>query len=86
MSLEHTRALIAQVEGAVERVRLLGIDLNAEGLPEDLYDTVRTSGSMHHIENLDFCFRNIRRSLKPGGLLWLNDYVGPNRFQWSDTA
>ena len=40
---------------------------------------------MHHIENLDFCFRNIRRSLKAGGLLWLNDYVGPNRFQWSDT-
>jgi SAM-dependent methyltransferase len=40
---------------------------------------------MHHIEDLDFCFGNIRRSLKAGGLLWLNDYVGPNRFQWSDT-
>jgi SAM-dependent methyltransferase len=84
-SLERSRALIASIEGAAQRCRLIRIDLNAEGLPHDLYDAVMTTGSMHHIENLDFCFGNIRRSLKPGGLLWLNDYVGPNRFQWSDT-
>jgi SAM-dependent methyltransferase len=84
-SLEHTRALIAPLHGTAERCRLLRIDLNVEALPHDLYDAVLTTGSMHHIENLDFCFGNIRRSLKSGGLLWLNDYVGPNRFQWSDT-
>jgi hypothetical protein len=61
------------------------MDLNAQALPRELYDAVLTTGAMHHIENLDFCFGNIRRSLKAGGLLWLNDYVGPNRFQWSDT-
>ena len=84
-SLERARALIATLDGAAERCRLMRIDLNAEALPTDLYDAVLTTGSMHHIENLDFCFGNIRRSLKAGGLLWLNDYVGPNRFQWSDT-
>jgi SAM-dependent methyltransferase len=84
-SLEHTRARIAALDGAADRCRLLRIDLNAEALPHDRYDAVLTTGSMHHIENLDFCFGNIRRSLKAGGLLWLNDYVGPNRFQWSDT-
>jgi SAM-dependent methyltransferase len=84
-SLERSRALIATIDGAAERCRLMRIDLNAEALPTDLYDAVLTTGSMHHIENLDFCFGNIRRSLKAGGLLWLNDYVGPNRFQWSDT-
>jgi SAM-dependent methyltransferase len=83
-SLDRTRTLIAPLEGQ-ERARLLRIDLNAEPLPHNLYDAVLTSGSMHHIQNLDFCFGNIRRSLKAGGLLWLNDYVGPNRFQWSDT-
>ena len=67
-----------------ERCRLLRIDLNTEALPQNVYDAVLTTGSMHHVENLDFCFRNIRRALKPGGLLWLNDYVGPNQFQWSD--
>ncbi len=84
-SLERSRALIAPLDGAAQRCRLIRIDLNAEALPHDLYDAVLTTGSMHHIENLDFCFGNMRRSLKAGGLLWLNDYVGPNRFQWSDT-
>jgi SAM-dependent methyltransferase len=84
-SLERSRALIATLDGATERCRLMRIDLNAEALPTELYDAVLTTGSMHHIENLDFCFGNIRRSLKASGLLWLNDYVGPNRFQWSDT-
>ncbi|MGH8136476.1 MAG: methyltransferase domain-containing protein, partial [Steroidobacteraceae bacterium] len=71
--------------GTIERCRFLPIDLNKEILPEAAYDAVLTTGTMHHVENLDFCFRNVGRSLRPGGYLWLNDYVGPNRFQWSNT-
>jgi SAM-dependent methyltransferase len=71
--------------GTTERCRFLPIDLNKDILPEAAYDAVLTNGTMHHVENLDFCFRNIARSLRPGGYLWLNDYVGPNRFQWSNT-
>jgi SAM-dependent methyltransferase len=71
--------------GTTERCRFLPIDLNKEILPEAAYDAVLTTGTMHHVENLDFCFRNIGRSLRPGGYLWLNDYVGPSRFQWSNT-
>jgi len=71
--------------GTTERCRFLPIDLNKEILPQAAYDAVLTTGTMHHVENLDFCFRNIARSLRPGGSLWLNDYVGPNRFQWSNT-
>jgi SAM-dependent methyltransferase len=85
VSLERSRASIATVKGALERCRLLQIDLNNETLSENTYDAVFATGTMHHIEKLDFCFRNIRRALKPGGLLWLNDYVGPNQYQWSDT-
>ncbi|WP_316399049.1 class I SAM-dependent methyltransferase [Bradyrhizobium sp. 33ap4] len=61
------------------------IDLNKEALPIANYDAVFTTGTMHHIEALDFCFASIAKSLKSSGLLWLNDYVGPDRFQWSDT-
>jgi SAM-dependent methyltransferase len=71
--------------GATERCRFLPIDLNRETMPEAIYDAVLTTGTMHHVENFDFGFGNIGRSLRPGGYLWLNDYVGPNRFQWSDT-
>jgi SAM-dependent methyltransferase len=84
-SLERSAALIATLNGTADRCRLLRIDLNTKALPEGSYDAVLTTGCMHHIENLDFCFRSIRSALKPSGLLWLNDYVGPNQFQWSDT-
>jgi SAM-dependent methyltransferase len=84
-SLERTKSLVATTEGALERCRFLQIDLNVNTLPVNFYDAIFATGTLHHIERLDFCFHNIRRSLKPDGVLWLNDYVGPNRFQWSDT-
>ncbi|MGH6837544.1 MAG: methyltransferase domain-containing protein [Methylocella sp.] len=84
-SLARAAERIKTHGGATERCRFTPIDLNSESLPEAAYDAVLTTGTMHHVENLDFCFRNIARSLRPGGYLWLNDYVGPNRFQWSNT-
>ena len=84
-SLARAAERIKNHGGTPERCRFTPIDLNNESLPEAAYDAVLTTGTMHHVENLDFCFRNIARSLRPGGYLWLNDYVGPNRFQWSNT-
>jgi cyclopropane fatty-acyl-phospholipid synthase-like methyltransferase len=52
-SLELSRALIATLDGAADRYRLLQINLNVEALPEGCYDAVLTTGCMHHIENLD---------------------------------
>lgn len=84
-SLARAAERIKTRGGTPERCRFTPIDLNNESLPEAAYDAVLTTGTMHHVENLDFCFRSIARSLRPGGYLWLNDYVGPNRFQWSNT-
>ena len=84
-SLARTAERIKTHYGTTERCRFLPIDLNKEILPEAAYDAVLTNGTMHHVENLDFCFKSIARSLRPGGYLWLNDYAGPERFQWSDT-
>ncbi|MGH6843026.1 MAG: class I SAM-dependent methyltransferase, partial [Methylocella sp.] len=84
-SLARAAERIKSLGGTAERVRFLAIDLDKESLPEAAYDAVLTTGTMHHVENLDFCFTNVARSLRPGGYLWLNDYVGPNRFQWSNT-
>jgi len=61
------------------------IDLNVESLPPRSLDAIFTTGSMHHIEKLDHCFGSIAAALTDRGYLWLNDYVGPARFQWSDT-
>lgn len=81
-------------EGAVrlarERAEQLGInnityhiaDINELTLPPCSYDAVWVSQAMHHFEALEHVNQQIRRSLRPNGLLILQDYVGPNRFQF----
>ncbi len=59
-------------------------DLNHETWEEATYDAVFAHGALHHVEALDFCLGQIARSLKPDGLLYVNDYLGPARFQFSD--
>jgi SAM-dependent methyltransferase len=47
-------------------------------------DAVFAHQSIHHIENLERLFFEIRKALKPGGIFHLHEFVGPSRFQWSD--
>lgn len=84
-SLDVCREAVIKRFGTDERCGFHAIDLNREPLPVAAFDAIYTTGTMHHIEKLDVCFASIRRALRPGGWLWLNDYVGPPRFQWSDT-
>jgi SAM-dependent methyltransferase len=60
-------------------------DANTAEWPSRIYDAVFAHGGLHHIEKLDFCIGQIAHGLKPGGMLYVNDYVGPARFQFSDT-
>lgn len=60
-------------------------DLNHQLWDEAIYDAVFAHGALHHVEALDFCLREMAKSLKPAGVLYVNDYLGPARFQFSDT-
>ncbi len=60
------------------------IDIN-EGVLPHIYDVIYAGASLHHISNLEHLFAEIHRTLKPGGLFIINEFVGPNRFQWTDT-
>ena len=39
--------------------------------------------SLHHFNHLGETMRLIARALGPGGLLIMDEYVGPSRFQWT---
>jgi len=58
-------------------------DLNHLTLEKDRYDAAFSSMAIHHIENLENLFYQVHRSLKPGGLFVFNEYIGPDRFQWT---
>ena len=73
---------IAKEQGI--NVRYAVSDLNKDSLPTNQYDLIIASGSLHHIENLEHLFEQIGRALKPDGVFFANDYMGPTHMQWTD--
>lgn len=53
-------------------------DLNAFAWEEEMYDLIIANGALHHIKNLEGVVEGIFRSLRPGGILYACEYVGPN--------
>lgn len=59
-------------------------DINVDTLSFESFDAIFAHGALHHVEKLDHCLGELRNALKPTGFLYVNDYVGPRRFQWTD--
>ncbi|MCP4716693.1 MAG: class I SAM-dependent methyltransferase [Deltaproteobacteria bacterium] len=59
-------------------------NLNTVQLPHSGYDFCLCKMILHHIEDLEHLFGELRQSLRPGGLLYIDEYVGPNRFQFDE--
>lgn len=84
-------------EGAVELARqraadagLTGItyqvaDLNQVQLPPETYDLVMVKQSLHHVSGLEHVLDQVLRTLRPRGWFLVNEFVGPSRFQWTET-
>ncbi len=49
----------------------------------DYYDLVTWDHSLHHMSDVRAALAWSRDALAPGGLLVVNDYIGPNRLQWT---
>lgn len=48
------------------------------------YDCIVFDSFLHHIKDLEAVADKIHGGLQPDGILVINEYVGPNRFQWRD--
>ena len=59
-------------------------DIDTITLPPDYYDLVFGIQSVHHFKELEHVFSEVRKTLKPGGVFVLHEFIGPTRFQWSD--
>ena len=77
-------AVARAAANAPPNVRYRVADLNTAELEPDAYDVVVAHSVLHHIENLEHCFGQIERAMKRDATLIVNEYVGPNRFQFSD--
>jgi len=81
-SLEHARETAAR--HGVPWIRFEPCDLNAIELKPDSYDAVIFCMSLHHVSALEHVLEQAARSLRRGGLLLVNEFVGPRQFQFSD--
>lgn len=51
---------------------------------QECFDLVFWNNSLHHMMDVEKALEWSYRVLRPGGILVMDDYVGPSRFQWSD--
>lgn len=59
-------------------------DLLKAEVPDAQYDVILFEHALHHFSPVEDVLQRVHKWLKPGGWLIINEYVGPDRFQWSD--
>lgn len=60
-------------------------DVSRHSWPEHSYDVVLFEHSLHHFPALEKLLRAVAQALKPNGYLIVNEFVGPSRFQWTES-
>lgn len=71
----------AAAAGLADRIDYSVVELDELELPVSTYDAIYALMSASAVVNLENLFAQCRRALKPGGHLFLNDYIGPSRLQ-----
>ena len=75
---------VAREEGRGLPIRYFAADFNRPALPRGVYDAVFFHQSLHHVAKLERLLRAVMLALKPDGLVYLDEYVGPSRTWWTD--
>ncbi len=73
-----------QGRGLADRGRFLSGDGLAALDDPAGYDLVYWDNALHHMPRTAEVLRRSLRALRPGGMLAVYEFVGPDRFQWSD--
>lgn len=83
--LERARADAAS-SGLADRVTTVEADFNTWTADGEA-DVYFASHSLHHVVELEHLFDELKRSLRPGGVLLVNDMIGRNGHQrWPEAA
>ena len=80
-AIEGARARVADKEYAA-RLDLRCGDVLTENLPTAGYDAVFVQAAIHHFAEIEEMYALMHRVLKPGGLLWFDEYIGPDHHMY----
>ncbi len=65
-----------------DRLELRTGDVLLENLPTAAYDAVFVQAAIHHFDRIEDMYALMHRVLKPGGLLWFDEYIGPDHHMY----
>lgn len=71
-------------EAGIDTIEYRCDDVNAIQLDEGRFDLILAHHSLHHLEAINAVLAQVARGLRPDGLFACVDYVGPDRFQYSE--
>ncbi|GHA00422.1 methyltransferase [Arenicella chitinivorans] len=74
----------AKTRGIEQRVKFHVQNAEKMTMEPNLYDAIYFNSSLHHMADLDAILLGCARALKPTGYLFVNEYIGPNRFDFSE--
>ena len=72
--------------GYADRIHYSIGNFNEPRLSRGTYDIVFAHQALHHVAKLEKLFRGVLRALRPDGLFYLDEYIGPSREQWNATS
>lgn len=76
---------MARENGLQHCIDYRAADVNQMDLPESHYDVVFIEHALHHFSPLLPLLERISRWLAPEGYFVFDEYVGPSRFQWTES-
>lgn len=83
------------IEAAKGHANAAGIGARAEFMCADIlnldfdggfFDAIVINMALHHVLDIERLLAKIKRWKAPNAILAIHEYVGPNRFQWTDAA
>ena len=77
------RARATAEKAGLDSIEYRVIDLEHEPL-DGPYGAIFANDVLHHITDLEGIYERIHSALAPGGKFLFSEYVGPNRFQYTD--
>ncbi|HYX20151.1 MAG TPA: class I SAM-dependent methyltransferase, partial [Thermoanaerobaculia bacterium] len=69
--------------GMGDRIRYVAADARAFLETARDLDAICFHASLHHFDRVGELLDLVRKALKPGGVLYLDEYVGPSRHEWT---
>ncbi len=82
-AIEQIAKLIKE-DGIEEKVTLVNSDILKEDIPSDYYDAIVVFAAIHHFFEIEKMFILMNRILKRDGVLFFDEYVGPDHGLYDD--